>query len=55
MADDAIFTFDKKDWRDQLRSAEEVHAMSLANLGGEYCKVVSTDWALKRTTTNSNS
>jgi hypothetical protein len=24
-----------------MRSAEEVHAMSLANLDGEYCTVVS--------------
>jgi len=46
MVEDATFTFDKKDWQGRLRTAEEVHAMSLANLDGEYCKVVSTDWAL---------
>jgi isochorismate hydrolase len=26
-----------------LRTAEEVHAMSLANMNGEYCTVVTTD------------
>jgi len=26
----------------RLRSAEEVHAMSLANLEGEYCRVTRT-------------
>jgi isochorismate hydrolase len=30
------------DYRGVLRSAEEVHAMSLANLDGEYCRVVRT-------------
>jgi nicotinamidase-related amidase len=48
MVDDATFTFDKRDWRGYLRTAEEVHAMSLANLDGEYCTVVSTDWALNQ-------
>jgi nicotinamidase-related amidase len=40
---DATFTFDKTDWDGKPRTAEEVHAMSLANLHGEYCTVVSTD------------
>jgi nicotinamidase-related amidase len=46
LVDDATFTFDKKDWRGRLRSAQEVHDMSLANLDGEYCKVVDTNWVL---------
>ena len=40
---DATFTFARRDYRGILRSAEDVHAMSLANMDGEYCKVVSTD------------
>jgi nicotinamidase-related amidase len=40
---DACFTFARPDFAGRLRSAEEVHAMSLANLDGEYCTVVSTD------------
>jgi nicotinamidase-related amidase len=39
---DATFTFGKTDWDGMPRTAEEVHAMSLANLHGEYCTVVST-------------
>ncbi|UTH74764.1 cysteine hydrolase family protein [Chromobacterium sp. IIBBL 290-4] len=39
LAEDACFTFDKQDWQGRWRSAEEVHAMSLANLDGEYCRV----------------
>lgn len=40
VAEDACFTFDKADYFGQLRSAEEVHAMSLGNLQGEYATVV---------------
>ncbi len=40
LTEDACFTFARRDWRGVLRSAEEVHAMSLANLDGEYCTVV---------------
>ena len=40
---DACFTFAKTDWEGVSRSAEEVHAMSLANLHGEYCTVISAD------------
>lgn len=36
---DATFTFDKADYAGQLRTAAEVHAMSLANLDGEYAAV----------------
>ncbi|MFK4445387.1 nicotinamidase-related amidase [Caballeronia udeis] len=38
---DGCFTFGRLDWNGQARSADEVHAMSLANLHGEYCTVVS--------------
>ena len=37
---DGCFTFGRTDWNGTPRSAEEVHAMSLANLDGEYCTVV---------------
>jgi len=40
VAEDACFTFDKVDYFGTLRSAEEVHAMSLGNLHGEYATVV---------------
>ncbi len=40
LVEDATFTFGRKDWRGVWRTAEEVHAMSLANLDGEYCTVV---------------
>ncbi|MFI4973222.1 MAG: cysteine hydrolase family protein [Caulobacterales bacterium] len=39
---DGCFTFDRTDWNGLRRTAEEVHAMSLANLDGEYCTVVTT-------------
>jgi nicotinamidase-related amidase len=42
LIEDATFTFGRKDWYGALRSASEVHAMSLANLDGEYCTVVRT-------------
>jgi nicotinamidase-related amidase len=37
---DATFTFDKPDFSGRRRTAEEVHAMSLANLDGEYARVL---------------
>ncbi len=40
MAADATFTFARKDFAGLLRTAEEVHAMSLANLEGEYATVL---------------
>jgi len=43
LVEDATFTFARRDYRGVLRSADEVHAMSLANMDGEYCKVVLTD------------
>jgi len=42
LAEDACFTFGRKDWNGRERTAEEVHAMSLANLDGEYCAVIRT-------------
>ena len=41
LIEDACFTFGKSRW-----PAEEVHAMSLANLEGEYCQVIRTEEAL---------
>ena len=42
VAADATFAFAKSDYNGVLRSAEEVHAMALANLNGEYATVVTT-------------
>lgn len=39
LAEDACFTFARRDWDGVLRPAGEVHALSLANLEGEYCRV----------------
>lgn len=47
LVSDACFTFAKPDFQGRLRSAEEVHAMSLANLDGEYCTVVSSESVLQ--------
>lgn len=46
LAEDACFTFDKVDLSGRLFSAEDVHALSLANLSGEYASIVTTDWLL---------
>ncbi|HEV7367720.1 cysteine hydrolase family protein [Arenibaculum sp.] len=40
LVEDACFTFARRDWAGRMRSADEVHAMSLANLDGEYCTVL---------------
>jgi nicotinamidase-related amidase len=45
---DAAFTFDKRDYAGALRTAEEVHAMSLANLDGEYAAIATTAELLVR-------
>ncbi len=42
LAHDAAFTFARPDYDGRPRSAAEVHAMSLANLEGEYCRVATT-------------
>ena len=39
---DACFTFARRDFHGSLRTADEVHSMSLANLDGEYCTVLDT-------------
>jgi nicotinamidase-related amidase len=46
VVEDACFTFAKKDWRGRLWSADEVHALSLANLNGEYASILTTHEAL---------
>lgn len=48
VAHDACFTFAQADFFGTPRSAEEVHAMSLANLHGEYATVLSTEDILRR-------
>ena len=47
LVEDACFTFARLDWDGRPRSAAEVHAMSLANLSGEYCTVVTTQEILQ--------
>lgn len=42
LVEDACFAFARRDWNGVLRPADEVHAMSLANLDGEYCRVVNS-------------
>ena len=39
---DACFTFDQADFFGAPHAAQEVHAMSLSNLHGEYATVLST-------------
>ena len=46
LVEDAAFTFGRKDWNGTPRTADEVHAMSLANLDGEYCTVIRTQAVL---------
>lgn len=40
---DATFAFDKIDYSGVKRTAEDVHAMALANLDGEYATITSTE------------
>lgn len=47
LVEDATFTFGRKDWTGRFRTAAEVHAMSLANLDGEYCTIVSATTVLR--------
>jgi nicotinamidase-related amidase len=42
LIEDGVFTFGRNDWSGVYRTAEEVHAMSLANLDQEYCRITST-------------
>jgi nicotinamidase-related amidase len=50
LAEDACFTFGRRDWHGRWRTADEVHALSLANLQGEYCTVLTTDDILQKDT-----
>jgi len=43
---DATFAFAKTDFDGRARTAEEVHAMALANLQGEYASVITSTEAL---------
>ncbi|MBV8665940.1 MAG: cysteine hydrolase [Burkholderiaceae bacterium] len=45
---DACFAFDKVDYAGTPRTAAEVHAMSLANLDGEYARVVTIEEVLDK-------
>ncbi|HEX8596741.1 MAG TPA: cysteine hydrolase family protein [Pseudomonas sp.] len=47
VAHDACFTFDQADFFGTPRSAQEVHAMSLGNLHGEYATVLCAEDILK--------
>lgn len=42
VVEDACYTFDKVDFFGKMHSAQEVHAMSLGNLHGEYATVIRT-------------
>lgn len=46
LVEDACFTFAKLDRQGRLWSADDVHALSLANMDEEYCKVTTTEEAL---------
>lgn len=48
LMEDCCFTFPKTDYRGVLRSAEDVHALSLANLDGEYCTVLGSSEVITR-------
>ncbi|MDE1148904.1 MAG: cysteine hydrolase family protein [Azospirillaceae bacterium] len=43
---DATFTFAKRDGRGRVWKAEDVHALSLANMAGEYATVATTEAVL---------
>jgi nicotinamidase-related amidase len=43
---DATATFDKQDLRGKWHTAESIHALSLANLQGEYANILTTDEVL---------
>ncbi|MBB6253572.1 cysteine hydrolase family protein [Nitrospirillum iridis] len=43
---DATYTFAKRDLRGRVWSAEDVHALSLANMAGEYARVMTTEAVL---------
>ena len=43
LIEDCCFTFARHDYDGRPHSVNEVHARSLANLDGEYCRVVRKD------------
>ncbi len=45
---DATATFGRRDFAGRWRTSEEVHAMSLANLSGEYAMVLTTEEVVTR-------
>jgi nicotinamidase-related amidase len=45
---DATATFGKRDYDGRWRTSAEVHAMSLANLSGEYATIVTTEALLRQ-------
>jgi nicotinamidase-related amidase len=49
LVEDACFTFARLDWDGRLWTAQEVHALSVANMSGEYCTVLTTQQALSDT------
>lgn len=49
VASDAAFTFDLRDLNGRLWPAEDVHALSLANLAMDYAVVLTTDEIVRRT------
>jgi nicotinamidase-related amidase len=52
---DATFAFDRVDYYGTKRSADEVHAMALANLDGEYASITTTERLLAQSKTKSSS
>jgi nicotinamidase-related amidase len=46
---DATFAFGRQDFNGRPHSAEEIHAMSLANLSGEYARICTTDQVIQMT------
>lgn len=44
---DATFAFEKVDYHGTKRTADEVHAMALANLDGEYATITTTECLLR--------
>lgn len=43
LVEDACWTFARLDYAGRLRSADDVHTMSLANMAPEYCSVLCSD------------
>jgi hypothetical protein len=46
---DGCFAVDKRTLDGRLFPAEDVHALSLANMSGEYATIVDSAWVLDRT------